>query len=455
MAVWLSFLCLAGADASLTPGRFAFFMTVTPPAGATGDVAVVTLPAAVYARCDALPHALRLFNGDKREVPFRWALRTTERTASVDTEWSAVAMSLRELPGNALEVTVRRDLSNPVPALIRFRTLQHNFEKQVTVSGSRDGTTWTLIGGPAPIYDYARYLDVRQDRVALAAGDYEWFKILLENIAEYRNSPIQTLIQNTGAAGEKSRTEIQTWQRELFRVDRILFVERQERLLPGEPDLADDPLPRRTLTQAAEPKRTVLSIETGRRPLRGVCLQTPSVNFSRAVTVEAAEDALANAWSPLGHGTVHRIHVGSVREEQLWIPFERETRAQHIRILIENADNPPLNITGMVGRASVYTLAFFPETGGGYKLFYGAERLAPPTYDVARVLKADPWHVGTPWELGAEAVNPGYQTDRFRFGDGKTLLKAVLLLMAALLLVIVARMVRKLRLMPGKRDGEG
>jgi hypothetical protein len=90
-----------------------------------------------------------------------------------------------------------------------------------------------------------------------------------------------------------------------------------------------------------------------------------------------------------------------------------EQRQERYRLEIENADNPPLEITGVAAEGAGYRLVFLRSDGRTYQLEYGSDTAELPAYDTAAVLGSlkrgyHPVSV----QLGPQVANPAYHGDR-------------------------------------------
>ncbi len=105
--------------------------------------------------------------------------------------------------------------------------------------------------------------------------------------------------------------------------------------------------------------------------------------------------------------------------------------------MIENADNPPLEITSVEAIGHVYRLVFLAGEGRRYQLSYGSDSAESPHYDTAAVLTSlGPRYQPVETGLGGEVKAQGF---RHRT-TWRNLLNspAVLTLALALMIVVLA-----------------
>jgi hypothetical protein len=185
----------------------------------------------------------------------------------------------------------------------------------------------------------------------------------------------------------------------------------------------------------AKDKVTRMAIRTRREPLTGFILETPNRNFSRAVRVRVpVTRGVQTEWVDIGHGTIHRFQFRAFRREELAIHFPEQREARY-QILIENADNPPLEITAVKAEGNQYRMVFLASAGRRYRIEYGSDTAEPPRYDTADVLASlGPGFQPVEARLGAQVVNPQYREVR---RPGAWLNNAVVLTLAIVLMVVV------------------
>src|SRR6185437_13430610 len=108
-------------------------------------------------------------------------------------------------------------------------------------------------------------------------------------------------------------------------------------------------------------------------------------------------------WAEIGRGTLVLIAFREFRRAELSLDFP-EHRHEHYRIEFDNADNPPLEITGVEAEGPRWRMVFLGSEGRIYRVAYGSDAAEPPRYDTAAVL--DALHRG----YQPVTVKPGPQT---------------------------------------------
>jgi len=447
-------LTLAGGGRAGDIRPFPFSGELRPPPACASEVGGFILNHAVFASTDNPETGLRLFDQDNSETPLWIRKKTATRVETQDRPFPAEIVSLKEAADNRIEILVKRDTNSPAPRVVRLYSPLRNFEKQVTVRGSPDGKQWEVLATNAPIYDYSRYLDVRNDRVPVTPRDYAYYQIDIANITETRDSPLTEIKKHSRADREFARTETTVAHKEVMRLDRISFVALKEVLITGTADTRWSAVTNWSVTEDAGRKQSILTFATSRQPLAEIEIEIADANFSRAVTVSSADSASKTAWTARAAATISRIRAGRVQAQQLVIPLPAECRARHYRLAIANQDNPALTVTGIRLRENLYEGLFFPKAGRLYRVFMGALGLRAPSYDVAAVLRAVPAGANDLWTLGAPAANPAFKAGlSFAWLGGKKLFIIAVLAMVAVLAWVIVRSAGKIdRLARDKAD---
>jgi hypothetical protein len=425
-------LLIAGGLNAADLRPFPFCRELQPPAAA-GELAGVTLDRPIYAAAASLPANLRIGDQDNREIPFQLRVKAPAKATLREIPLPAEVLSFRELPDNRVEIIAGCPDRPASLAGLRIHSPKRNFEKQVTVFASPDREKWQLLAEAVPVFDYSRFIDVRNDRITFAPGNYRYFKIEVANITETNDSPLTEIIRKRSGKTEIETTEINSIRKEPFRMDRLDILEQQETFLPGEIETREDAVGEWTTADDAERHLTVLTFAGYREPITELILATQESNFSRPVTVAGA-DSPKGPWTDLAAGRISRIDAGKVHQQALTIPLNGERRYRHFRLSIENQDNPPLTITGIRARQNLYEVIFFPKPGDRYRLYYGGSNAPLPVYDIETVLQALPPGAAPAWTMGAEQPNPEFKPGAPPPAyDGKKLLIAAIVIMVGVL----------------------
>jgi hypothetical protein len=426
--------------------RFRFHKDIDGKAAPGEDLLAAVLDPDVYeAAREGFPD-LRIRDEAGIEVPYL-VERAVEWQTKHDREaCSSEVVSLRDRSGKALEIVVKlRDEALAADGLTVVTPLT-DYEHRLKVFGSRGDQVWSPLVADGLIFDYTRYMDVRNRDVRLPPNDFRRFKLEIQQATDLRESPLQELARGLRQGRQEEQFERSLFERRPFRIDRIDLWRTVEKESVIRAMHAVYRAPLVQIEQDAEEKVTRINLRSRREPLTGFTLESPSRNFSRNVRVRVPlTRGVRTDWMEIGHGAVHRFGLKGFLKEGLTVGFA-ERRSESYQIVIESADNPPLEITSVHAEGNVYRLLFLARQGHRYRLDYGSDIARSPRYDTATVLDSlGPKYPQIEVRLGSQVENPGYREST---GLGKLLNSSAFLFLA---LAVMTMALAWLLLRAGKR----
>ena len=379
---------LAPALALAAPGPAAFRWSrpLDGPAPAATTVAAVPLDDALYAATADDYRDLRLVNEAGAELPRALEQQVAVRRRAVRRPVAAQLLALTELPDNGIAAEFALTDTNTVADGFSVQTPLRDFQHSVKIEGRADSADWTALVAAAPLFDYTRYMDLRQLDVALPSNTCRRFRLTISNVTAEKAQPWLRLVQQTGGHDARIETRTVDLQRQTFRVDRVVFWRLETVDGALEPACAGGPLKEFSVARDDRERATIVTLDGGRRPLNRLTLDIAQSNFSRPVMLQTP--AVRNgveAWADAAGGRLLSIALPGYARRELALDFP-EQRLGRARLVLRDGDNPPLTIRGVTGSGPVYRLLFLAEPGQRYRLRYGAAACAAPSYDLDSVL---------------------------------------------------------------------
>jgi len=417
-----------------------------PPAEVRHKVASFEIDEEVYSEVDDLSSELRLYSDDGAEVPF--IVRRKERRTTVVREKTIGTKieSFEKRPDGSVEVVFSRDESLPPVHELSLRTQLRNFEKQVTVYGGKDGTDWELLAEKQPVFDYSRYLDLRNTRVDLNPSGFACFRVIVNTIEESQQSPFVRIVRDTRGGEEFGEQEHLSFKRVDFRIEEIALIGHVEEKRTAGSTLRAYTVTNLVVETDDEKQQTIAVFETARAPISELTIETKSINFTRPVVVEGTDADEGDDWQRLTSARIARVEVEAFRRDERRISLGRAHRFRRYRLSVRNDNSPPIKIDGIAARGEVREGVFFVPQGGLPAIYYGGGELPRPKYDIAGVLGRVPFADTDLYVPGSRRDNEAFSGDTRREPmDTKIFLIAAILATVAVLGWLIARTSGKLQ----------
>lgn len=437
--------------AQATPPTY-YQRTVEVPELSESELIAIVLDASFYSKAADAWKQARLVDDREHAVPYLPRQVTTSKAQTVRKSWVATKPTLRPLPNNGLEIIVQLRDREPVPDRLRLITPLDNFEQGVQVESSADGINWQPLVEDATIFDYARYMDVRNDQIPLPPTQHKYFRIVVDQVTKAQESRLMELTRSLQGDTETARTERLTIDRRPFRISQLEFSADVDEQRYNGPQIIDYPPQSLDIEQDKKRQETQIVVSTGFEPLTQFVLQTDDKNFSRRVRVEVeTQQGDQSSWRNIAQGSISRIDFKTMQREELTLNFP-QTQAAKFRLVIENRDAAPLNVTGVKARGHVYELVALAEPGRKYRLRYGQADAPAAQLDTSTLntllgnnFSPKPVQLGPPEQVAGEIAVVPFRWQQW-LNDPRLFIPVIVLLVALLgwALVRAARRVDQL-----------
>ncbi len=442
--------CFITSLAMASEPELKYIKPLTLPSLDKVELVAVPLDTDVYAVTRVGLPDLRLWDAAGRQVTFVVRRAISKRDETSRQTWTARGkFSARPLDNGGLEMILPLEDKEPIPSGLRFVSPLKNFEHRVQVDSSSDGETWRPVVRDGLIFDYAQYIDVRNDSVRFAPpaedvddkmptqAPYHYLRITIDQVTKSQESQLLELTRQLRADGETDISERLLIERRPFRIDRIeLWREVIHKHVTGDVQ-SPYPLSNLKITENTEPHQTRVTFDSRREPLTSLSLVTDARNFSRSARVEIGqEQGMQTRWDVIGSDEVSKIDLYCLDRSHLSIAIS-ETRQTRYRLVIENRDSAPLAIAGVTAQGAVYEVVFLADPTEKYRLAYGGNRIAQPVYDTAALTAAlNAGYISKVAQLGKQRIlSEGAETTEPFFA--RLINDTRLLLMAIVLLVLL------------------
>ena len=212
MALLFMVAALGITNVTATPadiGRFPAMRAIETTTNTSAGIALFQMDEDIFAKTDNNYPNMRIFDSRGNEIPF--LVRVAKHTKSVVTEHAVpmATISFEKQPDNRIEIVLECKSNDVSPSVVVVMTSQKNYEKQVTVSGSKDCAVWEVLSLNSPIFDYSRYIDLRNDRIEMKPSSYRFYKVEIGNFSESYKSPLVSMVRekSEGVITKETRAE--------------------------------------------------------------------------------------------------------------------------------------------------------------------------------------------------------------------------------------------------------
>lgn len=386
VAYALAAACSLAAVAVGADPQFRWTRPIELPEVSEVSLFAAPLDSSVYAATrDGLPD-LRTQDVSGKPVAMLLRKATATKDRTIHKTWPAQIGAARMQEGGGLTVEWSLREQDPAPQGLRILTPLRDFEHQVRVEASADDKTWEPIAPPTVIFDYSQYVDARNDSVAIEPGERRHFRVTIDDVTAEQQSQLLELERHLRGGEETDRTERTQIDRRPFRINGVEFYrEDVEAQFTGE-QTTDYPATDLSVSRDEKNSRTVVTFRTERQPITQLRLDTPSENFSRAVTLSAEmpDRDGKTAWREIAVGSLSRYRFQSLRRESLTLNLP-ETRSSRYQLVIEDRDNAPLDVKGVNLKGPIYEVVLLAGPKDNVELLYGSGEAPAANYDTAAI----------------------------------------------------------------------
>ncbi len=389
-----------------------------------GGLYRIILPGGILEQCERSCRDMRIFDKENREIPFvilnnrippKKTLRYPLEVVSYDDQAARTKIVLKR--------------PNPIDRVttLEMDSLDRDFNKAVTVSGSTDMKSWKTLGHET-IYDFSSRVNLRKMHLALGKNIYPYFQLVIDEGEEARNS------QNIRLKYDGMDFSASTYTKKKLQITRFVVLddtESHEKAVYDEwkllPKVSTDPAKR--VTEIAFDSVLPFSILE-------FAIDNPY--YYRPLKLYGKDTGRKQDFVPIQQDSLYSFPISSQKETKKYIDISVPREYQSYKVVVEDDANPPLKIESITLRWPQKQLFFMGlDDHQEYRLFWGSPTVEEATYDIARMIRADNWFNQPALSVPVSSIvqNVGYKP--FKGKDAKTLVEKNILVIVIVLVVIV------------------
>ncbi len=338
---------------------------------------------------------------------------------------------------------------------LKIVTAGTNFRRKTRIEGSDDSEKWMVIREGAFLFRVDPGADkvpaYSKNSVSVADNDQRYLRITVFN-AEDDKDVVEITDVAAVKEGKPPASEGPPAGTTVIPAASTEVVHRKGATLRGVSSETDE---RKRVTDI------ILDLGFRNMLLYGVKLEVEDRKFFRPVQVSGrdektrvirrpVEDSPAHEktvevpWRPMFADAVYRYSSGQDVDQSLDLALNGAS-ARHLRITIENGDDPPLNVKAVTVYRVIRYVQFVPGQTVSYALIFGNPKAVRPVYDIGHYMGSLRKEGVTLARLGEVTPNPAHRpaekvipwSERH-----KEIIWIALLAMGAVLLLLVYRLVK-------------
>ena len=430
-----AFLAAVFAQPPLTPVNFRQRAELAGSFRA-GALYQVPLPAEFMRASAAGLADVRLYGPDGREVPY---VIIPHRLPPDAVSTCALKLVEYDQAGPEARLTVEVPEECPSVAEITMEVSDRDFKKQVTVEAGDDKKTWQPVAEDV-IYDFTSQVDLRRTTLRFPATGARYLRLTLRDAPpEGEEAGLTLSLRSEGLDLSFNRVRGKKLSIQGFRAVAAP--------VSGQQTLYDRQVFTGLTPERGERGSTVIVVSAD-LPADSMLFDIANPAYCRTVAISGSNSGRDDSYAWLKSDRIHAFPGAERDETQNRLELSADVTPFY-RIVIENGDNPPLDVRSVTlewVRRDLYFVA--PAAGAGYALYTGQPKAARPFYDTGEFVNARNWFTRN---AGAAALGPVRANDRYEPGlaepDRARVERIGLIIVVITLMVVlgwwIVRLVRK------------
>lgn len=411
------------------------------------EILSVTLDSHIYGETRPDYADLRIFDQRSDPVPYLIERLTSNEVVKSIHEVSSEVSGIERPDDNRLVLYLTITTVHPPPVYgIYIDTPLKDFERRVTVSGKASDGEWTVLASGALLYDYTRFIDLRETRVRFTPSQYQTYRVEIDQVTEEKESTLYELERTFQHREEVQRTDRTTIEKRPFRIGRIsMWTEERQEVVKVE-HKAEYPVVSFENKVEEGDKTTIVLVKTQGEPLTELSIAAEGQNFNRHAEVQVpVVYGGQRTWRAISAGIISQISFRQFKHTKATLTFS-EQRAKEYRVVIQNEDNPPLRVSAVTARGNQYHVLFLAGSGEAYRVVYGNDVVAKPKYDAAAILGyLRGGYAPRAVAVGEPIINKKHRAGATGFFNGKIFFGLVVAIFVAILGVAIFKAGKKIK----------
>ena len=371
-------LLLAVCELRAEPCSF----TITGLPGGDAVLASLELPVSALDDLGGRVEYLRIYDVQRRETPYLCVPLTTKGQVTHREKCPSKVLLVREKADGGMVVDFELLDDAPQPTGLTIDTPLRRFEQLVTLSGEMDGS-WQVLLPDALIFESSGLLAMRHNELRFPMTSCRRFRLDIGKVSIERQAELRQVTRVINADGVVSSVESTVVRDEAFKIGAVEFWREKAVTVDGAAKSQVYSVKNLQREWRAEKKQSVYTLTPTCYPVIGLEIVSPERNYQRKLHVQREEGTTMQPWHS---GTVSAIRLHGFERISNGVNFP-EVTAGAIRVIIDEHDNPPLEISEIRLRILARQLLFFAEPQRVPYQLTAVTKGAAPVYEQQAIIK--------------------------------------------------------------------
>ena len=359
----------------------------------------IMLGSNVLEKCENACSDIRIYDGDKREVPY---ILLDNMVPVRNAEASPLKVKSYTDNNGADNIILERTEHVEPVTRIYLETDDQDFRKAVSVSGSNDMSKWEALGEDS-IYDFSSQIDLRKTFVTIKKNTYKYLRFSMKE-----QSSRKVKSQNIRLKYEGLDLNVKTPVDKKLQIDRFLAQNFEE---SRESKVYDELVIKPQISNDDRKKVTEMLIEIP-FPVASVILSIDNPYYLRPVRLLGSATKRDEDFVLVQQTSLHNLSIAEQKEIKNSIEVPSSARYRFYKIIIENQANPPLKCEKITLRWVQKQLFFIGlDDNQQYSLALGSPSTGAVQYDIAALITQNNWfdQRAELMKISAAVQNTGYK----------------------------------------------
>ena len=365
------------ATESLTPGDFRYCDDLDGRI-LSNTIYQVQLPPEILQKCADGYNDLRLFGSANREVPY--VIIENEYPDEVIETFLFQVVDYKDDRTSTVITMKLPEKYQPV-SVIEIDTADRDFKKDLMLYGSHDMKKWDLLVKDA-IYDFSSQVALRKTEIKFTKADYRYFRIKLIDARSDAKAGRSIQLKYNGL--DFSTNNISAKRLHINKITGLTGAKTDRIRVYDEEEFTGFPV------NLDKDRNTIITVEAD-LPFDKVYFDVSNPYYYRELSIYHSDSGKADSYILLTRSSIYSFPLSGISETRNYVAYT-SIKHKYYKIVIENKNNPPLEIRNIIFRWIQKDLYFvsLKETAT-YSLCFGNSLIKKPDYDLSNFINQNNW----------------------------------------------------------------